>query len=142
MLPSMLDSDYRIVSDEAAVVTGRVKCWKCRADTEVVCLFCQTGLVEGEPTLDFSVSNVTEVDAALRLQLARWPNFHPIRRRGAAGGCFANHCANCGRPQEDFYLHCQPGGIFFSFQDHIAQDLQINALQGLVRFSGDEGFEP
>ncbi|HTC43817.1 MAG TPA: hypothetical protein VK696_02090 [Steroidobacteraceae bacterium] len=138
----MIDPNYRILSDEAAVVSGRVKCWNCRADIEVVCLYCQTGFIDGEPTLDFSVSNITDVDESLRLQLARWPKFHPIRRLGSGDGYFANHCPSCEKPQDDFYLHCQPGGLFFSFQDPVAQELRIHALTGLVRFSGDEGFEP
>lgn len=135
------DGDYRILSDEAVVVSGRVRCWHCRADIEVICVYCQTGLVEGEATVDFSVSNVTRIDEVLRRQLARWPNFHPLRRRGVQG-CFANHCPACGRPQDDFYLHCVPGGLFFSFQDPVAQELTIHALLGAVRLSGDEGYEP
>jgi hypothetical protein len=137
-----VDPDYRILSDEAVVVSGRVRCWNCRAEIEVICLYCQTGFVDGEATLDFSVSNVTAVDESLRLQLARWPNFHPLRGRGAENGGFANHCARCDKPQDDFYLHCQSGGIFFSFQDPVAQELRIHALRGLIRCSGDEGFEP
>src|ERR1700728_156895 len=138
---SRMDAEYRIVSDEAVVVSGRVKCWNCLADIEVICLYCQTGFIDGEATVDFSVSNVTQIDEALRLQLARWPKYHPVRRRSGQG-CFANHCAACERPQDDFYLHCQPGGLFFSFQDPVAQELKIHALQGVVRLSGDEGFEP
>jgi hypothetical protein len=138
---SKAEGDYRILSDEAVVVSGGVKCWHCRADIEVICLYCQTGLVEGEATVDFSISNVTRIDEALRLQLARWPNFHPPRRRGGRG-CFANHCPACQRPQDDFYLHCVPGGLFFSFQDPVAQALTIHALQGTVRLSGDDGYEP
>jgi hypothetical protein len=136
------DPMFRILSDEAAVVSGRVRCWNCRADVEVICLYCQTGFVEGEATLDFSVSNITAVDENLRLQLARWPKFHPVMRRGSSHGYFANHCPSCEKPQDDFYLHCQPGGIFFSFQDPSAQELRIHALAGMVRLSGDEGFEP
>jgi hypothetical protein len=138
----IVDADYRILSDEAVVVSGRVRCWNCRAEIEVICLYCQTGFVDGEATLDFSVSNVTVVDESLRLQLGRWPNFHPLRGRSAENGGFANHCPSCDKPQDDFYLHCQPGGIFFSFQDPVAQELRIHALQGLIRCSGDEGFEP
>jgi hypothetical protein len=139
---SHCDSRYRVLSDEAAVVSGRINCWNCRADIEVICIFCQTGFVDGEATLDFSVSNITDVDESLRLQLARWPNFHPPRRRGSGAGCFVNHCPSCNKPQDDFYLHCQPGGIFFSFQDPASQELRIHVLQGTVRMSGDEGFEP
>lgn len=142
MTLSLVDSVFRILSDEATVVSGQVKCWNCRAMIEVICLYCQSAFVDGEVMLDFSVSNVTAVDAALRLHLARWRRFHPVRGRGANYGSFANHCPSCEQPQEDFYLHCQPGGIFFSFQNPIAQKLKIHALPGLVRLSGDEGFEP
>jgi hypothetical protein len=138
----MKDKDFRILSDEAAVICGRIRCWNCKADIEVICLYCQTGFVDGEPMIDFSVSNVTNVDESLRLQLARWSNFHLKRRHGVDFGGFANHCPSCDRIQDDFYLHCRPHGIFFSFQDPRAQELQIHALRGLVRFSGDEGFEP
>jgi hypothetical protein len=138
----MIATHFRILSDEAAVVSGHIKCWNCQADMEVICLYCQTGFVDGEAMLDFSVSNITEIDESLRLQLARWPKFHPTRGRGAASSAFANHCPGCEKPQDDFYLHCQPGGIFFSFQDPVAEELRIHVLHGLVRFSGDEGFEP
>ena len=43
-------ADYRILSDEAVVVSGYVKCWNCKADIEVICLYCQSGFVEGEAT--------------------------------------------------------------------------------------------
>ncbi len=76
--------EFRILSDEAVVVSGRVPCWNCRADVEVICLYCQTGFVDGEATLDFSVSNVTAVDEPLRVQLVRWPTFRPIRGRGGS----------------------------------------------------------
>jgi hypothetical protein len=142
MNPMSTDSDYRIISDEAAVVSGQVKCWNCQAGIEVICLYCQTGFVDGEAMMDFSVSNITRIDEALRLQLARWPKFHPARSHGTGWGAFANHCPSCQKPQDDFYLHCQPGGIFFSFHDPVAEGLRIHALQGLVRLSGDEGFEP
>lgn len=138
----MIEPDYRIISDEAAVVSGRVKCWSCRADIEVICLYCQTGFVDGEAIPDFSVSNISAIDESLRVQLSRWPKFHPARGRGSRRGCFVNHCSCCDKPQDDYYLHCQPGGLFFSFQGQLAQDLKIHALQGAIRLSGDEGFEP
>ncbi|HTV80773.1 MAG TPA: hypothetical protein VMF03_21160 [Steroidobacteraceae bacterium] len=135
-------SDFRILSDEAVVVCGHVTCWHCGADVEVICLYCQTGFVQGEATVDFTVSNVTAIDEALQRQLSRWPNFRPLGKRSAGSGGFANHCPSCNRPQDDFYLHCHPGGIFFSFQAPVARELRIHALQGVIRCSGDEGFEP
>jgi hypothetical protein len=141
MITSTVDPDFGILSDEAMIVSGRVKCWKCEADVTVICLYCQTGFVHGEAMFDFSVSNITDIDQSLRQQLARWSNFHATRRRGSGFGGFANHCPGCNALQDDFYLHGQPGAIFFSFQDP-PQNLQIHALHGLVRLSGDEGFEP
>jgi len=138
-MTSVCDSDYRIVSDEAVVVSGQTRCGHCLAVIEVICLYCQSGFVDGEPALDFSISNVTAIDEALRLQLGRWPHFRPLREESGARG-FANHCPRCTRVQEDFNLHCQPGGPFFSFQDPLSQNLEIHALQGPVRCSGDEGF--
>jgi hypothetical protein len=142
MTPAIVHAEYRIISDEAVVVSGHVKCWNCQTDVQVICLYCQTGFVDGEAMLDFSVSNITDIDESLRLQLGRWPKFHPIRRRGTVAGAFANHCPGCDKPLDDFYLHCQPGGLFFSFQDPLAQELRIHVLHGRVRMSGDEGFEP
>jgi hypothetical protein len=138
----MIDRAFRILSDEAAVISGHIRCWNCKADMEVICLYCQTGFVDGEAMFDFSVSNVTHIDESMRQQLARWPTFRPLRTLGVECGGYANHCQSCEKPVDDFYLHCQPGGIFFSFQDPAVQELQIHALEGQVRFSGDEGFEP
>jgi hypothetical protein len=138
----MVDRTFRILSDEAAVVSGKITCWHCQVYVEVICLYCQSGFVDGEAMLDFSVSNISDVDESLRVQLAHWPKFHRTRRREGEFGTFANHCPSCEKPQDDFYLHCQPGGIFFSFQDPRTHELQIHALQGLVSFSGDEGFDP
>jgi hypothetical protein len=138
----MVEHAFRILSDEATVISGQIRCWHCQAYVVVICLYCQSGFVEGEAMLDFSVSNISDVDESLRVQLARWPQFHPTRLRGGDIGPFANHCPSCGRPQEDFYLHCEPGGVFFRFQDPMSQELQIHALQGIVSLSGDEGIEP
>ena len=134
--------EYSIVSDEAVVVSGRVRCWKCGAGVEVICLYCQTGLVLGRPLLHFSVSNVTALDERLRAQLARWPQFRLARRGPGAGNLYLNHCPDCGISQDDFFLHCQPEGVFFSFDDRRAAKLAVTALRGLVRLSGDEGFGP
>ncbi|MEJ0004843.1 MAG: hypothetical protein WDM77_00195 [Steroidobacteraceae bacterium] len=99
MTPATVDSVFRILSDEAAVVSGQVKCWNCKATIEVICLYCQTGFVDGEAMLDFSVSNISNIDESLRVQLTRWPKFHPVRRHGARCGDFANHCPRCEKPQ-------------------------------------------
>ena len=134
--------DYSILSDEALVISGQAPCWKCGTGMEVICIYCQSGLVNGEPLLNFSVSNVTAVDEALRMQLARWPGFHLARRGPGAGSLYLNHCPACGISQDDFFLHCRPEGLFFRFDDSSSARFAVTALAGLVRLSGDEGFEP
>lgn len=134
--------EYSIISDEALVVSGRTRCWKCMADIEVICLYFQTGFVLGEPLMNFSVSNVTAMDYSLRKQLERWPDFRLARRGPGAGQLYLNHCPRCGISQDDFFLHCQPEGLFFSFDDQSTAALSVAALSGLVRLSGDEGTAP
>jgi len=133
---------YTIVSDEAVVVSSRAPCWKCGASIDVICLYCQTGLVHGEPMMSFSVSSITAMDDALRVQLLRWPDFHQASRGPGAGSLYLNHCPACGISQDDFFLHCRPHGAFFRFDDRSAAGFKVTALAGLVRMSGDEGFEP
>lgn len=139
MKSARAEAEYRIVSDEAVVVSGHVLCWKCQASIEVVCLYCQSGFVDGEAALDFSVSNLTAVDEILLRQLAPWPHFRRVQSSDGRAATFENHCPSCAEAQDDWRLHHQPGSIFFCFQDP-AYDLKIYALQGRVRFSGDEGF--
>ena len=134
--------DYSIVSDEALVLSGHAPCWKCGAECEVICVYCQTGLVQGEPLMHFSVSNVTALDKALQAQLLRWPQFHKAHRGPGAGRLYLNHCPACGISQDDFFLHCQPDGLFFCLDDRTSAKVEVTALAGLVRLSGDEGFAP
>ena len=135
------DRGFAIVSDQAYVVGACTPCWRCRTVIEVVCIYCDTGWILGDEQVGFLVSNVAAMDEALRRQLARWPQYHPVRG-GALAGCFANHCPHCRCVQQDFFLHCQPGGAFFSLDDAPAGTLQVWLLTGTVRLDGEEGFQP
>ena len=125
------------------MVSGHVRCWNCQADIEVICLYCQTGFVDGEAMFDFSVSNVTDIDESLRLQLARWPKFPSDTQTWRRTSVVLPIIVQAVRkPRTTSICTASREEYFFSFQDPVAQELQIHALQGLVRFSGDEGFEP
>ena len=105
-------------------------------------MYCKSGEIRGQTYRDFTVSNVTALEPALRRQLAAWPNFRIIARGPAAGQFFANHCDHCRALQDDYFLHCEPGGVFFAPSAAAPEALQLVRLSGCIRLSGDEGFEP
>jgi Domain of unknown function (DUF5710) len=144
--PWLAESDerqeYSIESQRAHVAEARTRCWKCHGMIAVICIYCESGLIDGEPYSEFSVAHVTDVDKALRRQLARWPHFHAGYDR-LEGRCFiANHCPRCRSLQGDYFLHCEPGGAFFSFKQAPQDFIAFKPLTGRVRLSGEEGFEP
>lgn len=133
---------FSITSNEAYVACARARCWRCRAVIEVVCLFCETGEIQGDRYEDFAVSNITAVDAALWRQLERWPYFRFGYSHIARSRYLANHCPRCGALQGDYFLHCEPSGAFFTLKRAPAGAIEFTPLRGPVRLTGDEGFEP
>jgi Domain of unknown function (DUF5710) len=140
--PQSSDEPYRIASDQAFLVSARTRCWKCNAGARVVCVYCESGYIDGEPYDQFTVSNITAVDAGLARQLEALPDFRFGQARVAGGRYLVNHCRRCGAQQADYYLHCEPSGVFFSFKNAPAGALEITPVAGRVRLAGDEGFEP
>jgi len=140
--PCEPSAEYTIESDHAYVVVAATPCWRCGSPTQVICVYCKSGEIRGQTYRDFTVSNVTALEPALRRQLAAWPNFRIIARGPAAGQFFANHCDHCRALQDDYFLHCEPGGVFFAPTAAPPGALRLVRIAGRVRLSGDEGFEP
>ncbi len=131
--------EFTIVSSRAFVACAEVECWRCHTRTEVVCMYCASGEIHGEPYEHFTVSHVTAVDQELRRQLAAWPSFRMAATRD--GVTLVNHCSHCRARQDDYYLHCEPSGAFFSIR-HGLTAVRLMPLRGTIRLTGDEGFEP
>jgi hypothetical protein len=131
------EEGFVIASDAAFVAVSRVSCWKCHEDTQIICIFCDSGAVLGEPLERFTVREVWEVDDALREQLRRWPEFHPV----VTDGCFANHCQHCGAVQDDMDLHSEPDQPFFNIPADESGTVQLIPISGMVQLSGSESFE-
>lgn len=140
--PAERESAFSIVSDEAFVLSARTRCWKCGTVIRVVCLYCESGWIDDEPYEAFTVSNITAIDAMLDRQLRAFPDFRFGYSRDAGGRRLVNHCARCRAEQADYYLHCEPSGAFFTLRDAPPGAFEITPLDGRVRLSGDEGFEP
>ena len=139
---SSRDGGYCIVSEEAWIARARARCWRCRSMIEVVCIYCESGRVDGDPYEEFTVSNITAIDERLHGQLARWPFFRFGYSKLAGGRCLANHCPHCRVLQADYYLHCEPTGAFFTVKHAPAGTISLERLSGRVCMDGDQGFEP
>jgi hypothetical protein len=55
-------------------------------------------------------------------------------------GYFANHCPYCGAVQEDYLLHSEPGDVFFCIAEAEPGSIELTAVEGRIRVSGDCGF--
>ena len=135
------EEEFSIVSSEAYVASAAVRCQQCGASIEVICIHCESGSVSGEPLDRFTVSDVWRMDEALVDQLRRWPTYRRIDDRGMGAGDFANHCAQCGAPQDEDDLHTEPGAPFFNIPPAEQGLITLTPLEGTVRLSGDEHFE-
>jgi len=140
--PDAADHPYTIVSDRAYLLSARIRCWKCHAMSRVFCIYCESGCIEGEPYQQFTVSNITAVDQNLRRQLDGLSEFRFGEARVADGRYLVNHCRRCGTQQADYNLHCEASGVFFSLSDAAGGALEVTPLEGRIRLTGDEGFEP
>jgi hypothetical protein len=140
-----------IVSEEAFVAAARSACVRCGHDIEVLCIYCKSGVDTeiGDPIADFTVFDIWAMDGVLAKLIERWPCY----RKGvgedaedaqdaqdAQEGSFANHCPHCGAMQADYFLHSEPGDVFFGLAMDTPGAVQFTALEGRVGMSGDYGF--
>jgi hypothetical protein len=93
-----------------------------------------------ELLMQFTVSNIWAMDGALATQLERWQFFRRETGAGSEEGCFANHCPHCGAMQEDYLLHAAPGDVFFCIPEAEPGAIELTALIGRIRVSGDCSF--
>jgi len=134
------DEELTIASGEAYVAATQVACQQCGASIEVLCIHCHTGISEDEPLTRFTVSDVSAMDDALANQLQRWPTFRRTLNPGGEPGNFANHCPNCGTPQDELYLHAEPGDAFFDIPHAPPGSIKLTPLTGTIRLNGNEHF--
>ena len=130
MRPAAPAEHYSIVSEEAYVAAALTSCWRCHVRTEVICFYCRSGEVQGQRYAQFTVSNVTALAPDLEAQVARWPNFRLGRNAHLGRRYFANHCDSCGALQDDYFLHCEPGGVFFTLTGHAAEEAEEGSTTG------------
>jgi uncharacterized protein DUF5710 len=132
------EAEFGITSDEAYVASAQTACMQCGVTIEVICIYCQSGtdMETGDSMARFTVSNIWAMDDALAAQLEVWPYLKPIELDRAVGN-YANHCPHCGEPQEDYFLHDEPGDIFFAPLQAKQGMIELTPLVGHIQLSGD-----
>jgi hypothetical protein len=134
------DEEFIITSGDAYVAAATTPCGSCQSPIEVICIYCESGTVFGDPLTRFIVSNVWAMDDALARQLKRWPTFHKAEGMDAADS-WANYCPHCDALQDDMLLHSEPGDPFFNIPRAEVGAIRVTPLTGTIRLSGDEHFE-
>jgi hypothetical protein len=130
---------FTIASSQAYVAAATASCQRCNSNIEVICIHCETGTASGEPLTRFTVSHIWAIDEELARQLGSWPNF---RKAGAHDDwVLANHCPHCSAPQDDLYLHTEPGDAFFDIPSAAAGSIKLTPLVGTIQLSGEEHFQ-
>ena len=126
-----------ITSEQAYVAVAMVACFECGVQIEVICIYCESGVVSGESLEQFTVSGIYAVDDALGEQLKDWPYFRYVEEKGY----FANYCPHCDAEQDDLFLHSEPDHVFFSIPRAPAGKITLIELVGKVQLGGSESFE-
>jgi hypothetical protein len=135
-------AEFTVTSDEGFVAAAHVVCLTCQEMIEVICIYCENGFEAemGEMMEQVTLSNVWALDSALAAQLERWRQFKPVAGSEGDDGYFANHCPHCGAVQEDYLLHAEPGDVFFCIPEAEPGTVELTALVGRIRLSGDTSF--
>lgn len=128
--------EFNIVSDQAFVAAATFRCLECSTQTEVICIYCESGSASDEPLTQFSVSHITAMSQSLLDQIRPWPNFQQT-----AGGLFVNRCHNCSAQCDDLYLHTEPGDPFFDIPSAPPGSINLTPLVGTIQLTGDEHFQ-
>jgi hypothetical protein len=133
------DAAFTIVSDKAFVAATDVPCQHCASNIEVICIHCESGTASGEPLTEFTVSYIWAMGDELKEQLRPWPHFR--KADGPDTELVVNHCPHCAAPQDDLYLHAEPGDPFFDISSAPPGSIEMTPLFGAIRLSGDEHFQ-
>ena len=134
------EEEFNITSSLAHVAAATIPCQRCRAGTEVICIYCESGSASGEPLTQFTVSNVWTMDEDLTRQLLPWPTFRRVSAPDGESDGFVNHCSHCGMPQEDMLLHDEPDTPFFDIPHAPPGSIRLTPLTGTIQLGGDEHF--
>jgi Domain of unknown function (DUF5710) len=135
-----MDEGFSIASTDGYVAAATTSCRRCRSRIEVICLYCESGTVSGDPLTRFTVCGIWAMDEGLAGQLKPWPTFREAGGPEQEGSYFANHCSHCGALQEDMYLHSEPEDPFFDIPRAAPGSITLTPLAGTIRLSGSEHF--
>ena len=123
------------VSSPLYLVGKEISCWKCNSKMSAVGLLAPENdeqELEGEFP---SLMDITVLPKELEKQIqSRVPSFEYRFSNTVGYKYYANVCESCDMISGDFFLHSEPGGPFFPYDEAEAKELYMIelALEGSV----------
>lgn len=106
-------------SESYFIACSVVACERCSLATGVVCVGVTAGhqrliddewITIGSAALLFQVEYLEAAVVPVLQELS--PQFRIAAAGTGWGEYWLNHCQHCGAPQDDYWLHCEPGAAF------------------------------
>lgn len=107
-MPYREGDELNVISDAAWIASLNVPCQLCGQETEVICIRCEGGMVEGRPLRRFTCTRISALDDRLSALIeACYSQLRPqqeVTKEDCAAFNYVNHCMHCGAPHEERYL--------------------------------------
>lgn len=142
-MPYRQGDELNVISAAACIASLNVPCQFCGLKTEVICIHCDTGLVDGKPLRRFTCTRLAALDERLcALIQACYSQLRPseVPAPNEPPACIhVNHCLHCGAPHEDGYLeaqwehHFKPAG---GCDPAYGENIELIAIAGTVQLRG------
>lgn len=104
-MPYEEGDELNVISDAACIASMDVPCQRCGLETEVICIRCGCGLVEGRPLRRFTCTRISALDERLSALLgACYSQLRPgevLAPEDPPRFVYVNHCVHCGAPHEE-----------------------------------------
>ena len=108
-MPYTEGDELNVISDVACIASLKVPCQLCGQETEVICIRCEGGMVEGRPLRRFTCTRIFALDDRLSALIqACYSQLRPAEGQTPEHYVsYVNHCLHCGAPHEERYLDAQ-----------------------------------
>lgn len=124
-------SDNLIIKPPLYMVGCKVGCWNCNVKFPVISIIA-TSIYDGGCNgggASCVLTNITDLPVELLNYIqSRVPTFKFQYSKTLKKEYFANVCPNCGCMMGDFFLHSEPGAVFFPEDEKQASTLHITPI--------------
>lgn len=122
-----MEDEELIVNPPLYMVGLKIPCWRCEAKMSVICLLApDVDDTEDQVCLLTGIEKIPE--EILSFIKEKVPTFKLRFSKMAGTKYFANTCPKCSVIYGDFFLHDEPGALFFPENEEQAQSLYIKEI--------------